>query len=192
MADGTVAGSKARAFARFLREERKALVFFLCSRTRTEEDAQDAAQESFVRLLRYRDTESPESWKALLYRIAINVANDQVRWAKRRRVHEHVSLDRVVSLLPAADTAMDERVIQLEELARIGAVIDTLPARTREIYLLSRVEGMKNGEIARHCAISIKTVEKHMTRALARVRKAVGNGDQEALYKHEEGIDNFW
>src|SRR5699024_5402924 len=152
---------------------RKALVLFLSSRTRTEEDAQDAAQESFVRLLRYRDTESPESWRALLYRIAINVANDQVRWATRRRVNEHVSLDRVVSLLPAADTAMDERVIQLEELARIGAVINTLPTRTREIYLLSRVEGMKNAEIARHCAISIKTVEKHMTRALARVRKAV-------------------
>jgi len=192
MADGTAAGNRERTFARFLREERHALVVFLCQRTRTEEDAQDAVQESFVRLLRYRDTEPPESWRALLYRIAINVVNDQVRWAKRRFVNEHVSIDRVVTPLPTAETALDERMIQLEELARIGAVIETLPVRTREIYLLSRVEGMTNVEVARHCAISLKTVEKHMARALACVRKALGNRGQEASYRHEEGIHNFW
>lgn len=181
LADPTARDDHARRFERFLREQRAELVGFLRSRTRTEEDAQDAAQESLVKLLRYRDTQPPENWKALLYRIATNVACDQARHGQRRHAGSHVPLEDVEFVLSANGTPVEERSIQHQELARIGAVIDTLPTRRREIYLLSRVEGMTNAEIAHHCGISIKAVEKHMTLAMAAVRQGLGHSDREAF-----------
>lgn len=166
-----------RRFDRFLREQREALMQFLRKRTRSEEDAQDAAQESLVRLMRYRSQQPEVAWKPLLYRIAVNVANDQSRWARRRGDGAHVALDEAEYALPHDAPHPDERLIQQQELARIGAVIETLPPRCQEIYLLSRVEGMKNAEIARHCGISLKAVEKHMTKAMSAVRHALGTSD---------------
>lgn len=181
LADSTACDGRGRRFERFLHEQRDGLIGFLRSRTRSEEDAQDAAQESLVKLLRYRDTEPPENWKALLYRIATNVAHDQARHGQRRHASSHVPLDDVEFVLSSDVTPMDDRLIQHQELARIGVVIDCLPPRRREIYLLSRVEGMKNAEIACHCGISIKAVEKHMTLAMAAVRRGLGHPGPEAL-----------
>lgn len=181
LADHTAGEACDQGFDSFLREEREALVGFLRNRTATEEDAQDAAQESLARLVRYRESQPQESWKALLYRIAVNIANDQSRYRQRRQTGNHVPLDQAEFVLHSDDPPMDELLIQRQELARIGAVIERLPPRCREIYLLSRIEGMKNAEIARHCAISLKAVEKHMTRAMAAVRQALGNWDREAL-----------
>src|SRR3546814_3388299 len=59
-------------FEGFLRDEREALLKFLRTRLPTEEDAQDAVQESLIRMIRYRDSEPLEAWKRLLYRIGVN------------------------------------------------------------------------------------------------------------------------
>lgn len=168
-------------FDQFLREHRQALLAFLRPRTATEEDAQDAVQESMTRLMRYEGEQTPEAWKALLYRIAVNVANDQLRRAQRRHTGDHVPLDDAVYALPSVDPPPDEQLIQRQELALIASVIESLPPRCQEIYILSRVEGMKNAEIAAFCGISLKAVEKQMTRAMAAVRQASGKPDRKAL-----------
>src|SRR5690606_39824824 len=63
----------------FLQQHYNGLVQFLRQPTVTEQDAEDAAQESLTRLLRYRETEPTRAWKPLLFRIATNVANDHLR-----------------------------------------------------------------------------------------------------------------
>jgi len=171
----------ARGFDRFLHDHRQALLAFLRQRTASEEDAQDAVQESMTRLMRYQGEQAPEAWKRLLYRIAVNVANDQMRHARRRHTGDHVPLEDAVHALPSAEPPLDEHLIQRQELALIAAVIECLPARCQEIYILSRVEGMKNAEIADLCGISLKAVEKQMTRAMAAVRRASGKPDGKAL-----------
>lgn len=171
----------ARSFDRFLLDHRQALLAFLRQRTASEEDAQDAVQESMTRLMRYQGEQAPEAWKPLLYRIAVNVANDQMRLAQRRHTGNHIPLEDAVHALPTAEPPLDEHLIQRQELALIAAVIECLPARCREIYILSRVEGMKNAEIADLCGISLKAVEKQMTRAMAAVRRASGKPDGKAL-----------
>lgn len=168
-------------FDQFLREHRQALLAFLRQRTATEEDAQDAVQESMTRLMRYQGEPTPEALKALLYRIAVNVANDQLRHAQRRHSGKHIPIDDAVHILPSAEPPLDEQQIQRQELAVIAGVIESLPPRCQEIYILSRVEGMKNAEIAALCSISLKAVEKQMTRAMAAVRQASGKADREAL-----------
>lgn len=66
-------------FDAFFREQYEALLHFLRRRSRTREDAEDVAQESLARFIRYTETQPPEAWKPTLYRIAINVVNDRQR-----------------------------------------------------------------------------------------------------------------
>ncbi|MGJ4728086.1 RNA polymerase sigma factor [Luteimonas sp. SDU101] len=169
----TVASMWNGRFEEFLREEREALLKFLRTRLPTDEDAQDAAQESLIRMIRYRDSEPPESWKRLLYRIAVNVCNDQYRHARSRYAIEHVtgdSLDAVAEDAPGHE----ERLVQRQALDAVVEVVLTLSPRCQEIFLLNRVHGMTYVQVAEACGISTKAVEKHMTKALAVLRRQLG------------------
>lgn len=168
-------------FERFLCQEREALVKFLRTRLPTEEDAQDAAQESMARLVRYRDTEPEQVWKRLLFRIAVNVAHDQQRYARSHHVAGHVSYLDTLDATSADEPSQDERLAQQQMLAELVEYILDLPPRCQEIFLLNRVEGMTYVQVAKHCGISLKAVEKHMTKALAVLRKRLGKRGWEAL-----------
>ncbi len=176
----TDVGTVSDLFERFLREQREGLVRFLCTRLPSEADAQDAAQESLARLVRYRDAEPPHSWRPLLYRIAVNVALDQQRQAQTRRSDGHVSYDQVLFALPSADPAPDERLARQQMLDRMWAVVQGLPPRCRDVYVLNRTEGMSYPQIADLYGISVKAVEKHITRALSTLRRELGDWAPEA------------
>ncbi|MDH5835346.1 RNA polymerase sigma factor [Luteimonas kalidii] len=161
-------------FEGFLRDEREALLKFLRTRLPTEEDAQDAVQESLIRMIRYRDSEPPEAWKRLLYRIGVNVANDQHRYARSHHAAAHVTVDDALGATSTDEPTHDEHLAQQEELAAAIEIILTLPPRCQEIFLLNRVEGMTYVQVAETCGISLKAVEKHMTRALTALRAQLG------------------
>lgn len=165
---------RAWRFERFLAEQRDLLVAFLRHRTVSEADAQDAAQESMVRLVRYRDGEPEGAWKPLLYRIAINVAHDLARQRERCREHAHCSLDEVGDVLAAVQPSHEQRTDDERQLAAIRELIFRLPSRCRQVYLLNRVDGLTYSEIAHECDISVKAVEKHISKALVRLRKGLG------------------
>ena len=179
-ADGEQPGRQsgnALRFESFVREQRQSLLAFLRRRVPTEEDAQDIAQESLVRLIRYRE-HAPESWSSLLYRIAINALNDRARRAQSHHQHDHISLDEHSHGLASDDQEHDQRIANQQELARLQQALLGLPSRCREIYLLNRIEGMSYSEIAKHCGISVKAVEKNISKALALLRKKLGDKEQ--------------
>jgi RNA polymerase sigma factor (sigma-70 family) len=162
-------------FERFLSEQRDSLVGFLRHRTISEADAQDAAQESLVRLLRYREEQPAEAWKPLLYRIAINVTLDHARRQQSRCADRQESLNnRVADDLPGEEPSLEDQVCVQQELEAVRELILRLPARRREIYLLNRIEGLSYSEIAAHCAISVKAVEKQIAKALKSLRTGLG------------------
>jgi RNA polymerase sigma-70 factor (ECF subfamily) len=154
------------SFDRFVRERRQPLLRFLQRMNVHEHDAQDIAQESLVRLLRYCVSEPAEAWQALLYRIAINLLRD-----RRRQAGVAVHADAEEAADAASPEPSPERhASSREALARLQAAILRLPPRCREVYLLHRIEGMTYPEIARRHGISTKGVEKHMARALRLMR----------------------
>lgn len=161
-------------FERFLADQHEPLVAFLRYRTVGDADARDAAQESMVRLVRYRDREWEGAWKPLLYRIAINIARDQARRRHHRRADAHCSIDEVGVSLATNEPTHEQRIDSERELAAIRELILRLPERCRQIYLLNRIEGMSYTQIARHCGISVKAVEKHVAKALRVLRKGLG------------------
>ncbi|SDY22823.1 RNA polymerase sigma factor, sigma-70 family [Lysobacter enzymogenes] len=167
-------------FVAFLRDNREALIAFLRKSAASHEDAQDIAQETMMRMLRYRD-QPADALKILMYRIAINALNDRGRRQKTRHAPEHVSLDEDYHALPSQEPSHDQRVATEQELALVRAAIMQLPVRSRQIYLLNRINGMSYTQIAKHCGISVKAVEKNIGRALALLRARMKESGYETL-----------
>jgi RNA polymerase sigma factor (sigma-70 family) len=157
----------AERFDRFVRENAPRLAGFLGRLRVASDDVPDVAQESLARLLRYRDTEPPEAWTALLYRIAINVARDR---ARRERHSPPVATAEPDAI--AAEDSPEQHASDQQALARVRAAILRLPPRCRAVYLMHRVDGLSYPEIARRAGISTKAVEKQMSRALRELRDA--------------------
>lgn len=60
--------------------------------------------------------------------------------------------------------------------ARIWKAIDNLPEKCREVFLMSKRDGLTNEEIAEEMGISVKTVKNQMTKAFSRLREALSDG----------------
>ena len=148
-----------------IRRYHDSLIQFLRQRLRVPEDALDVAQEAYIRLMQYQDSRQIRSPSSMLFRIAMNVANDLGRAELARGVPNQCSLD---DLDIASDEPSAERQITArQDLALLYTVIEQLPPKCRQVFLLSRVRRMTYGEIAEHCGISRKMVEKHISHALA-------------------------
>jgi RNA polymerase sigma factor (sigma-70 family) len=155
-----------------VRRYHDSLISFLRQRLRTPEDANDVAQEAYIRMMQYQNSRQIRSPSSMLFRIAINVANDLGRSEQVRHASDQCSLDAVELV---SDTPSAEREISAkQELELLRAAIGSLPPKCRQAFLLSRVRSMTYPEIAAHCGISVKMVEKHISRALAVCMKKVG------------------
>jgi RNA polymerase sigma-70 factor (ECF subfamily) len=128
------------------------------------EDAQDAAQEVFLRLFRSlgRIEGDPKAW---LYRVTVNVCNDHYR--KRMPVSE---LDE-----HRADPAPDpERAITLDQRKRL--LMDglaTLAERERTSVVLRDIEGLSTAEAAALLGVDEGTVRSHISKARVKLAKYV-------------------
>lgn len=126
-------------------------------------DAADLAHDTFVRLMAGRRKEGAGAEpRALLAHIAKGLVVDH--W--RRRALEDAYLA-AVAQLPAPEAPSPEaRALILETLHAIDASLRSLPARTREIFLLSQFDGAGYAEIAQNLRLSLSTVKRHMQAAL--------------------------
>ncbi|WP_331288946.1 MULTISPECIES: RNA polymerase sigma factor [Methylobacteriaceae] len=135
-------------------------------------DAADASQETYLRMVSALSRTSIEHPTALLFRIATNVA----LWMRNRRRLESnlLSMKTDPEWEEIADGyALPEReTIARQEFRRLAQAIDELPPRCREVFLLSRFDGLANGEIAARLGISRNMVEKHIIRALLHCRRS--------------------
>ncbi|WP_342249182.1 RNA polymerase sigma factor [Sphingomonas sp. OTU376] len=148
---------------------RPRLVRFLTRRTGCVATAEDVAQDLWLRigprrLERGDEILNPASY---LFAAAANLARDDLRAQRRRDSLKAEAMSLVMDGLQDMTVNSPERcALASEELARTMAVIDALPARTREIFTLNRFEAIPYRQIASRLAISTTAVEKHMKRAL--------------------------
>lgn len=134
-------------------------------RGQTPENAEDLVQEAFLRLHEFLGTghevQKPE---AFLTRTAFNLAVD----ASRKEPRDRFAPEPVEDLpLVDLDPTPEERLATQQRLAQARDVLQRrVSARTREAFLLHRVEGLKHPEIAARMGISVSAVEKHIARAV--------------------------
>ena len=131
------------------------------------EDVRDIAQNIFIRVWLMRAV-LPEinSFGAYLYRMCRNAAVDYMR---SRGVSVPLPDDFDVVSDSTADQFADARETEM----RISRSVASLPGKRRKIFIMSRVEGLSNAEIAARLNISPKTVENQITLALRQLRTIV-------------------
>lgn len=148
-----------------IRRYHDSLIQFLRQRLRVPEDAFDVAQEAYIRLMQYQDSRQIRSPSSMLFRIAINVANDFGRAELARSAPSQCGVDGLD--IPSEEPSAEREITARQDLALLYEAIEQLPPKCRQVFLLSRVRQMTYGQIARHCGISKKMVEKHISHALA-------------------------
>jgi RNA polymerase sigma-70 factor (ECF subfamily) len=155
------------AYAAVFRTWYAPLVRFVDAMLRQRDEAEEVVQEVMLELWNRRAQLDPEQpVQAWLFRAARNRALNVVR---HRNVRE--STAPVVRELTAAPTPADATAATHEMQAAIHEAIAELPPRCREVFQLSRGEGLRNAQIAERLGISVKGVEAQMARALRALRE---------------------
>ena len=159
------------AFDAIFRAHYPGLVTFLDRLLRGRGEAEEVAQEVMLELWRRRDgLDIRESLRAYLYRAARNRALNVLR---HERVVEAAA---PYARMPESEQARAEPDLLEQELdAAVAAAVAQLPERCREIFQLSRVNGLRYVEIADTLGISVKTVEAQMGRALRLLRERLAS-----------------
>ncbi|GEP98904.1 RNA polymerase sigma factor [Chitinophaga cymbidii] len=131
-------------------------------------DAREIVQETFIRLWLNRD-KLPQVTNigGYIFRIAAN----QYHMAVRRALLQDKTLDGFKTTIHHSANPT-ERTVRLNELQRlINEAVQRLPEKRRQIFRLSRNEGMTIAEIARALGLSPKTVKNTLFTALANIRE---------------------
>ena len=128
--------------------------------------AEDMAIDIFAKIWSRRAM-LPEirSFGAYLFRMVRNALAD---YGRRHRIDMEL-LDESIPGPPSPDSELLAR----ETSTRIGRLIDRMPPKRREVFLLSREEHLSNDEIALRMNISKKTVENHLNAALKEIRRYI-------------------
>lgn len=146
-----------------------ALHRFLTRLLRCEDAAAEVAQDSYLRLLRLAPQAGLDNPRAYLFQVAANVARD--RLARERR-HGLVLQEAALSEPPSCPgSGTEAEAIARDRLRILSAAVDELPPRCREVFLMSRLDGLGNGEIAGRLGISRNMVEKHIIKAMLHCRR---------------------
>ncbi|MEN3323196.1 RNA polymerase sigma-70 factor [Mariniflexile soesokkakense] len=132
--------------------------------------AEDIVQNVFIRIWKKRERLNPDfEISSFLYKSVYNEFIDYYRKQKSVFPLENKYISALSASVEDEDEQSLERVIKLVKLE-----IQNLPPKCKEIFLLSKQEGLTNIEIAEYKNVSIKSVEAHITKAFSLLRKAVG------------------
>lgn len=127
-------------------------------------DAEDAVQEAFLRVLRHRDTlDEVRDQRVWLIRIVWNIVLDRKRRAKTRPETDDVA--DLARVLPATGLSAEERAAAAQHHTQILQLVEKLPAKEREVLILSAFEELNSVEIADVLGITESSVRSRLFRA---------------------------
>lgn len=140
------------------------LTSFLRHNWRNADDVADLRQDVYERVCEAAHREVPDNPKQFVFRTARNLLIDRVR-------RENVVPIEAVADLDALDVAMDapqpdRAAMARDELRKLQAALERLPPRSREAFVLGRIEGLTGQQIAERMGIAKNTVSAHLDRAI--------------------------
>lgn len=143
----------------------KKLYSFVFRFIKQEEDAEEIVQEVFVKIWKSRkNIDENSTFESYLFTIAYNTTISLFR----KRTKEKKYLENLKALQQISNTPDIIDEIHFKELnAALQALLNRLTPRQKEIFQLSREEGLTHAEIAKKLDISVNTVKKHMANTLS-------------------------
>ena len=166
-----LAGGQDAALNDLMARHARPVFQFLCRMLGNEDDANDLAQETFVRVYQHRTRFRPGArFTAWLYTIAANLARNHYRWLAR---HPTVSLgaesettgQSIGEALPSSDPSPEGAAVAAERAAVVRAAVGKLPAELREVIILCEWEDVSAAEAAAILDTTPKAVENRLYRA---------------------------
>jgi len=145
-------------------------LFYYAAKFVDDEVARDMVQDVFVKLWDDQNLTIKLSLNALLFTM---VRNNCLQHLEKQKVrNKYLESTKLVIQEEELRFYIDERtsLIEQELENKLNEVLNSLPARCRQIFVMSRYENKKNREIAEELDISVKAVEKQITKALATIR----------------------
>jgi RNA polymerase sigma-70 factor (ECF subfamily) len=158
---------------------RGSLLAYFLRRTGSAQEAEDLTQETFVRLIGSSSFENADEAHAYVFRVASNLLRDRARSTTRLRRFATFPIDSVngdqIEPKLVEDIDPERVLIARENLTEVLACLDELGERTKNIFILFRLEGMKQKSIAAFYGIGLSTVEKHVMAAVLHLSKRFGS-----------------
>lgn len=160
------AGDK-EAFSIIFRKYYGKTLRFLSLLTEDESAAKDIAQDIFLKLWDNRRSVAIRSLENYLFVASRNAGLDYLKSAGRSLV----PLDDISSCQTSGAASPEQQLDASLLNERMMRVIENMPERRKEVFMLSRLKGKSNGQIAEQLGISKKTVENHINSVLGVLRK---------------------
>ncbi len=147
---------------------------FISGILQNEEEAEDISQDIFVSMWQNKDRLTGiENLNAYLFRIAKNTVFRHIERSLLFRDYQQQQAERS-SFSSANNETIEEEIYAKELEYLISVAVEKMQSQRKQIYKMSRMEGLSNDEIAERLVISKRTVENHLTLALADIRKLIG------------------
>lgn len=155
---------------KLFREQNRALIAFLQCRLNSLSDAQEVAQEAYLRMLTMDSREEVDSLRSYLFKVAGNLAIDRLR---KRKVRSDFAV------VQAQDEPVDERspdhhAVAVEQVAGVRRALKELPVKTAQAFVMHVIEGREFSHVAQTMKLSERMVRYHVAHALAHCRVHVG------------------
>ena len=167
---GRIRQGDKQEFERLFRSSYASLVRYTRTLIRDHDAAEEIVQDLFFRLWQDRQNLRIESsLNGYLYRSVHNRALHSIEHQKV--VSRHA--DEIQAAAEVTSEPVTDAIYYNELQSRVARVLERLPERCRMIFRLNRFEGLKYNEIADKLAVSLKTVEADMGKALKEFRKAL-------------------
>jgi RNA polymerase sigma factor (sigma-70 family) len=151
-----------------------ALRSWLRTRRIVDLDIDDIVQETYSKLVSMDSVASIRDIRAYTFRIAFSIMAQHVRHARVVSIHTAADLDQfgVETPEPSPERQVEDR----DELRRLAAALDSMPGRSRQVFILRRLEGLSQREAAQKLGLSEKTLEKHMSAGIRHLMEFFGRG----------------
>ncbi len=163
----------ASAFELLFEQYSGKLFHFVNKHLDIKEESEEIVQDVFLSLWRHKkDIKSPEAFKSYLYKIALNnIRNYFTKKQVKERHKQLIAQEYLIKSELFADESDYESLIK-----QVDLLIRRLPAKRREIFLLSRKEGLDIAEIANYLKISESTVKNQISSAIAFLKQEAKKG----------------
>jgi len=155
------------------------LVLFANKFTGDMQVSQDLVQDAFMKLWeQYQADATINSPKAYLFQAVRNNCLNHYRHLKTRYSVKEELATKISSLERSAylnDDSPLQSLLELEMKEKIETLIETMPEKCQKVYKMSRHDFLKNKQIAEKLGVSVKMVEKHISKALMILRSGLSD-----------------
>lgn len=176
---GRLASGQTTALDDLMERHAEAIFRFLHRMLGNEDDANELAQEAFVRVFQHcRKFDPGLKFSTWLYAIAANLGRNHLRWRSKRN---HLPLDAPIGdhdqgvgeILPGPDASPGEQAERSERAAAVRAAVDHLPDELREPVVLCEWQDLPVAEAATILRLTPKAVESRLYRARKSLRQTL-------------------